>query len=146
MDRRTFLFVASLGALSAPLAAEAQPAGKVYRVGYLSGSSSTDRRYLIEAFRQGLREVGWVEGQNIVIEYRWAEGRFDRLADLAAELVRLKVDIIVAGPSPPAAAAIDLCVSNGKPTAMVRTEDLTHARRNGACRESAGLDGYFRAA
>src|SRR5262245_46037195 len=59
----------------------------------------------VEAFREGLRELGLVEGQNIVIDYRFAEGRFDRLPDLAAELVRLRVDIIVAGPTPPAVAA-----------------------------------------
>ena len=78
--------------------AEAQPA-KIPRIGYLAGSSSstsTDRR---EAFRQGLRELGYVEGKNIVIEQRYAEGKFDRLPALAAELVRLKVDTIVtAGP------------------------------------------------
>jgi len=59
----------------------------------------------VEAFRQGLRELGWVEGQNIIIDYRFAEGRLDRLPDLADELVRLKVDVIVAGPTPPAVAA-----------------------------------------
>ena len=59
----------------------------------------------MEAFRQGLRELGWVEGQNIIIDYRFAEGRLDRLPDLADELVRLKVDVIVAGPTPPAVAA-----------------------------------------
>jgi putative ABC transport system substrate-binding protein len=59
----------------------------------------------LDTFRQGLRELGWVEGQNIVIDYRYAEGRFDRLPDLAAELVRLKVDIIVAVPTPAAVAA-----------------------------------------
>jgi len=91
--------------LAAPLAAEAQQAGKVHRIGYLTGGLSTDRPHLIEAFRQGLRELGWVEGQNIVIEYRYAEGRFDRLPDLAAELVRLKVDIIVAVATPASAAA-----------------------------------------
>ena len=78
--------------------AEAQPT-KIPRIGYLAGTSfstSTDRR---EAFRQGLRELGYVEGKNIVIEWRYAEGKFDRLPALAAELVRLKVDIIVtAGP------------------------------------------------
>jgi len=91
--------------LAAPLAAEAQQAGKVHRIGYLTGGLSTDRPHLIEAFRQGLRELGWVEGQNIIIEYRYAEGRFDRLPDLAAELVRLKVDIIVAVATPASAAA-----------------------------------------
>ncbi len=105
MNRRAFLSTLTLALLAAPLAADAQQAGKVHRIGYLSGSSSTAQRDLIEAFRQGLRELGWVEGQNIVIDYRFAEGRFDRLPDLAAELVRLKVDIIVAGPTSPAVAA-----------------------------------------
>jgi putative tryptophan/tyrosine transport system substrate-binding protein len=101
MNRRAF--VTGLGAvLAAPLRGEAQEAGKVYRVGYLSAGSSTS---VVEAFREGLREHGWVEGQNLVIEYRYAEGAYDRLPDLAAELVRLKVDVIVASPSPPAAAA-----------------------------------------
>ena len=79
--------------------AEAQQPAKIPRIGYLSSSSastSPDRR---EAFRQGLRELGYVEGKNIVIEWRYADGKFDRLPALAAELVRLKVDIIVtAGP------------------------------------------------
>jgi len=105
MDRRTLLFVFSLGALSARLAADAQPTGKVYRIGYLGAGSATLSQPPVEAFREGLRELGLVEGQNIVIDYRFAEGRFDRLPDLAAELVRLRVDIIVAGPTPPAVAA-----------------------------------------
>jgi putative tryptophan/tyrosine transport system substrate-binding protein len=104
MNRRAF--VAGLAALvAAPLIAEGQQAGKVYRIGYLSGGSSTSNGHVIEALREGLRAHGWVEGQNIVIEYRYAEGAYDRLPDLAAELVRLKVDVIVAAPSPPAAAA-----------------------------------------
>ena len=89
----------------APLAADAQQAAKVYRIGYLAGGSSTSGPNTTEAFRQGLRELGWVEGQNILIDYRYAEGRYNRLPDLVAELVRLKVDVIVASPSPPAAAA-----------------------------------------
>ncbi len=105
MDRRTFLFVFSLGALSAPLAADAQPTGKVYRIGYLGMGSATVSPPFVEAFREGLRELGLVEGQNIVIDYRFAEGRFDRLPELAAELVLLRVDVIMAGPTPPAMAA-----------------------------------------
>jgi putative ABC transport system substrate-binding protein len=90
--------------LLAPLAG-AQPARKVYRVGYLgSGSAAGDPRTR-EALRDGLRELGWVEGQNVVIVWRFAEGRPDRLPDLAAELVRLKVDVIAAGPTPPVVAA-----------------------------------------
>src|SRR5712692_7602138 len=78
--------------------AAAQPAGKVPRVGYLITGSHSDpqRQRLFEAFRQGLRELGYVEGQNIAIESRWAEGKDDRLPALAADLVRSKVDIIVA--------------------------------------------------
>jgi putative ABC transport system substrate-binding protein len=80
--------------------AEAQQAGKAYRIGYLGTGSPSDVSARIEAFRQGLRELGYVEGKNIVIEYRSAEGKFDRLPALAAELVRLKVDAIVtSGPT-----------------------------------------------
>jgi putative ABC transport system substrate-binding protein len=78
----------------APLVADAQPAGKVYRIGRLNPGSPEGNPY-IEVFRQALHELGYIEGQNLVIEYRWAEGRPERLPDLAAELVRLKVDVIV---------------------------------------------------
>jgi putative tryptophan/tyrosine transport system substrate-binding protein len=105
VDRRAFIGTLAGGLLAAQLAAEAQQAGQVYRIGYLSASSDTSNPRVREAFRQGLRELGWVEGQNIIIEYRWADGRFDRLPDLAAELVRLKVDVLVAAPTPAALAA-----------------------------------------
>jgi len=95
MDRRAFLSALSGSLLAAPLAAEAQPAGQVPRIGFLSLTSPSDRPALLDAFRQGLRELGWVEGQNIVIDYRYAEGRVDRLPGLAAELVRLKVDLLL---------------------------------------------------
>ena len=74
---------------------EAQPAKKVLRIGLLSGSRPSPMPGQIEAFRQGLRELGYVEGQNILVEYRWAEGKDDRYSILAAELVRLGVDVIV---------------------------------------------------
>jgi putative ABC transport system substrate-binding protein len=94
MDRRdTVLALLALGA--APLAAEAQQAAKIARIGYLT-SSLGDDPHLLEAFRQGLRDLGYVEGRNVVIEYREAEGKADRLPALAAELVALKVDVIVA--------------------------------------------------
>jgi putative ABC transport system substrate-binding protein len=83
------------GVLVAPLAAEAQQAGKVPRIGFLLGPAPADSAPYLEAFRQGLRELGYVEGQNIAIEYRWADGKFERLPALAAELVRLQVDVIV---------------------------------------------------
>jgi putative ABC transport system substrate-binding protein len=96
VDRRRFIGTVAGGLLAAPLAAGAQQAGKVPRIGFLSLTSPSDRPPLLDAFRQRLRELGWVEGQSIVIDYRYAEGRVDRLPDLAAELVRLKVDLIVA--------------------------------------------------
>ncbi len=103
MDRRAFIGTLTSGLLAVPLAAEAEPAGKVHRIGFLSPSSPSDPERVaspfgergLAAFRQGLRDLGYVEGQNITIEPRWAEGRFERLPDLAAELVRLKVDVIV---------------------------------------------------
>jgi putative ABC transport system substrate-binding protein len=102
---RIVLGVLALALLAPPLAAEGQPAGKVRRLGYLSAGSPPGNPRLIEAFRQGLRDLGWAEGQNVAIEYRFAEGRFDRLPGLAAELVRLTVDVIVASPLPAALAA-----------------------------------------
>jgi putative tryptophan/tyrosine transport system substrate-binding protein len=83
-----------LSILVAPLVADAQPAGKVYRIGRLAPGSPGGYPW-IEVFRQALRELGYVEGQNLVIEYRWAEGQLERLPDLAAELVRLPVDVLV---------------------------------------------------
>ncbi len=93
MNRRTFLCGLTLWTLAAPLAGEAQQPGKMWRVGYLSPTSAGPAT---EAFREGMRTLGYVEGQNLVIEYRWAEGKFERLPQLAIELVRLQVDVIVA--------------------------------------------------
>src|SRR5260370_5192218 len=94
MDRRRFLSTTVAGILAAPLGAEAQDAGKVARIGRLEqGSRSTPD----EAFRQGLPELGYVRGQNIVIEYRYADEKAERRPDLAAELVNLKVNVIVSG-------------------------------------------------
>src|SRR2546426_7808776 len=97
MERRTFLATLAGGLLAAPLAAKAQPREKVPRVGYLSPGSPSEpfRRRRFEAFRQGLRDLGYVEGQNIAIESRWAEGKSDRYPTLAADLVRLEMDVIV---------------------------------------------------
>ncbi len=108
MNGRKILIAAlTLGVLAGPLAADAQQAGKVYRIGVLANAPPTtpevSRNW--EAFRQGLGERGWVEGQNIVIEYRWAEGRVERFPSLAAELVSLKLDLIVASSTPGARAA-----------------------------------------
>jgi putative tryptophan/tyrosine transport system substrate-binding protein len=87
------------------LAAEAQQQKTVRRIGYLSARSSSYDSTRIEAFRQVLREQGYVEGKNLIVEYRFAEGKFDRLPDLAAELVHLNVEVIVAGGVPPTRAA-----------------------------------------
>ena len=91
MDRRVFL--AGIIILTARSGVDAQPLGKVARIGYLQGVAPVRERD--DAFRNRLRELGWIEGQNIVIEYRYAEGRVDRLPALAAELVRMNVDLIV---------------------------------------------------
>ncbi len=103
--RVTLLALLAVFLLGAPLAAEAQAPAKVPRIGFLSSRSPTETAPYLGVFRQGLRELGYVEGQNIAIEYRFAEGRPERLPALAAELVRLKVDVMVttASPAPQAA-------------------------------------------
>jgi putative ABC transport system substrate-binding protein len=94
MKRRQFIKLLGGAAAAWPMAAPAQQAGKVYRIGFLWDSPAVFAE-AIEAFRDGLRELGWIDGRNITIEYRWAEGRPERMRELAEELVRLKVDIIV---------------------------------------------------
>jgi putative ABC transport system substrate-binding protein len=108
VDRRTFL-MGSVGLLVAPLAAEAQPPTSIPRIGFLTAVPLSVMSARTEAFRQGLRELGYVEGKTILIGWRSAAGQLERLPSLAAELVRLKVDVIVtAGPLPtrPVKAAI----------------------------------------
>ncbi len=96
MPRRAFLAIVAGGLLAAPLAAEGQSgAGKVPRVGLLGVTSETGYARQVRALRQGFRDLGYFEGQNIVIEYRWAQGQYDRLPALAAELIRLQPDVIV---------------------------------------------------
>ena len=92
----------ALALLAVPLAAAAQPPGKVWRIGILGNTPASPPW---EAFRQSLRQHGYVEGQNIVVEARWSEGRIERFPGLAAELVRLKVDVIVVASTPGAQAA-----------------------------------------
>ena len=97
--------ILTLGILLAPLAVEAQQAAKIARIGYLAADLAAIP-HLSEAFCQGLRDLGYVEGRNVVIEYRSAEGKPERLTALAAELVALEIDVIVtAGGTPPAARA-----------------------------------------
>ena len=95
----------ALGLVAAPLAAEAQQPAKVPRIGFLSAEVPAATSDRMEGFQQGLHDLGYAEGQNIVIVYRFARGRYERLPDLAAELARLKVDIIVAASTPAAQAA-----------------------------------------
>jgi putative tryptophan/tyrosine transport system substrate-binding protein len=106
MRRREFITLLCGGAAAWPLAARAQRPGKLFRIGYLGISSPTLEPHYVEAFRQRLRELGHVEGENIIIEYRWAEGQDSRLPKLASELVRLKPGVIVTTGTPGALAAI----------------------------------------
>ncbi|HEY3194755.1 MAG TPA: ABC transporter substrate-binding protein [Candidatus Dormibacteraeota bacterium] len=97
MDRREFIGTLAGGLLGAPLAAEAQQAAKIARIGYLAFNLAAGDPRIREAFLQGLRDLGYVEGRNLLIEYRDAAGKTERFPALAAELVALKVDVIVAG-------------------------------------------------
>jgi putative tryptophan/tyrosine transport system substrate-binding protein len=106
MNRSIFVFICLLPTVVLPaVLTEAQQPTKIPRIGYLSPNSRSSNPARIEAFRQGLHELGYVEGKNIVIESRDAEGKLDRLSQLAAELVRLKVDIIVTSSPAPTRAA-----------------------------------------
>ena len=104
IDRRVFIGTLAGSLLAAPLAVEAQQGARVARMGYLASSLAASP-HLHGAFRQGLRDRGYIEGRNVVIEYRDAEGKLDRLPALAAELVARKVDVIVAAGGTPAALA-----------------------------------------
>ena len=105
MDRRAFICTVTLGLLAAPLAAAAQQAGKVYRIGILETIPAAQNAANLAALRKGLRDLGYVEGRNLIIEYRSADGRAERFPDLASELVRLKVDLIVTRGTPAARSA-----------------------------------------
>src|SRR5262249_8373386 len=128
----------ALGLLCAPRTAATQPPVKMHRMGWLGLTSpplSADRG-VIGSFRQGLRELGWSEGQNIVIESRWAEGRVERLAALATELVRLKGEVLVAhgaaaaGAAKQATATIPIVALAGDPVAQGLVASLAHPGGN----------------
>ncbi len=98
VERRTFLAGVGIGILAVAKASFAQSLGKkVHRIGWLVTGDPTSYRFSLAAFRDGLRSLNYIEGQNIIIEYRWAEGRVERLPELAKELAQLKVEVIVAG-------------------------------------------------
>ena len=105
MDRRMFIESVASGVLAMPLGALAQQQGKVWRVGLLLQPPASLSLPYIERFLKGMRDLGYVEGKNLVIEWRFADGKLERLPGLAAQLVQLKVDVIVAAPSPAIAAA-----------------------------------------
>ncbi len=96
-NRRKLVITLGASALTAPFAAFAQKQGKVWRIGFLGTSSASGFGFVerVEALRAGLRDLGYVEGRNLMIEFRWAEDKYERLPELAAELIRLKVDVIV---------------------------------------------------
>src|SRR5262245_15932713 len=102
--RREFITLLGGAAAAWPLAARAQQAGKLPTIGFLGADPSIESKR-VAAFVQRLRELGWIDGRNLAIEYRWAEGRNERYAENAAELVRLKVDVIVTSATPATLAA-----------------------------------------
>jgi putative ABC transport system substrate-binding protein len=103
--RRVLLAAFALSLLVGVPGAQAQRTGSVYRIGFLGSTSLSGYANQVEAFRRGLRDLGYLEGKNLVIEFRWAEGKYDRLPELAAELVRLKPDVLVTHGPPGALAA-----------------------------------------
>ena len=127
-----------LDGLFSPVAAEAQQVAKVPRVGYLAPNLDGNR-HANEAFRQGLRDLGYIEGRNVVIEYRDDEGKIERLPGLAAELVALKVDVIVAGATPHALAAKH--ATRTLPIVFVAGDPLSSGLVTSLARPSGNLTG-----
>src|SRR4029450_9668895 len=105
MDRRTFITMVGGSILATPLPAHTQQTAKVPLIGFLGLASASSSTRQLESLRAGLRDLGYREGQNVVIDYRWAEGEYERLSELASELVRLRVDILVTHGTPGALAA-----------------------------------------
>jgi len=128
MDRRASITVAGGSILVAPLVAEGQQAGNVPRIGFLSWGFPPPSDPWGKPFRERLRELGYVEGQSIVIEYRWAQEQSDRAADLASELVRLRVDIIVAWVSSAVGAAQNATRTIPIPSVMGAVADPGRSR------------------
>jgi putative tryptophan/tyrosine transport system substrate-binding protein len=136
MRRRSFIALLGGAAAAWPLAARAQQSGKVYRIGFLGVTSLAEYGDRVEAVRTGLRRLGYEEGKNIVIHYRWAEGRYERLPELAAELVQLKVDVIVTHSTPGSRAAkhatstIPIVANSGDPVEAGLVDSLARPGGN----------------
>jgi len=122
VKRREFITLFGGAAVGWPLAGSAQTQPKIPRVGFVFGVTPTTSKHNIEAFRQGLRELGYVEGQTIVLEVRWAEGRSERMQELMSELVGLKVDVLVAASTPAALAAKN--VTQSIPIVMIAGDPI----------------------
>lgn len=105
LTRRKFIAALSGAAVACPLAARGQQAGRLPTIGFLRADTPSSSDHLIAAFVARLRELGWIEDRTVAIEYRWSEGRTDRLQEIAAEFVRLKVDVMVLQGSAAAIAA-----------------------------------------
>ena len=105
MQRRDFIKVIAGSAVAWPLAASAQQTGKVARIGFLGSATAAGSAKSVEAFRTGLRDLGYIVGKNIVIEFQWAEGKYERLPALLAELIRRNVDVLVVHGTPGTRAA-----------------------------------------
>ena len=105
MKRRHFITLIGGAAAAWPLAAKAQQSARLRTIGYLGSSTALAQSPWVAAFVRRLHELGWLEGRTVAIEYRWAEGRSERFAEIAAEFVRLKVDVIVTAGTAPALAA-----------------------------------------
>jgi putative ABC transport system substrate-binding protein len=104
IERRAFLGAMAIGLLATPLAVEAQPAAKVHHVGFIGNSTAALEANLVAPLREGFRELGYVEGRDLIIDYRWADGDYNRFPALVAELIALKVDILVTAGTPAALA------------------------------------------
>jgi putative ABC transport system substrate-binding protein len=136
MRRRDFIKVVAGSASTWPLAARAQqPAMPV--VGFLDPASPESQDYVVAPLRDGLKQAGYVEGENVVIEYRWAEGKYNRLPELAADLVTRRVNVIATGPSTPAALAAKAATKE-IPIVFIVAEDPVIRNQSCRCDSSGG--------
>jgi putative ABC transport system substrate-binding protein len=119
MRRRQFITLLGGAAVAWPLAARAQQSGKLPTIGFLAANTRLVDSQRLAAFVERLRELGWIENRTVAIEYRWGEGRDERFAQIAAEFVRLKVDLIVTEATPPSPRRGD---RNGPPISKIETK------------------------